>query len=121
MFIPTLIIMLIGMFNSTISPEARNSVAMSVVTLVGYINLLALCRPYTRWRFAVVGLIGGLIAVTIPISLLIGDMFGFAPVMQNPMFFFGMLGIGVALSLLLHLFTDRIEKAVIKKLDAKRK
>jgi hypothetical protein len=41
--------------------------------------------------------------------------------MQNPMFFFGMLGIGVALSLLLHLFTDRIEKAVIKKLDAKRK
>ena len=121
MFIPTLIIMLIGMFNSTISPEARNSVAMSVVTLVGFINLLALCRPYTKWRLAVVGLIGALIAVTIPVSLLIGDMFGFAPVMQSPMFFFGMLGIGVALSLLLHLFTDRIEKMVIKRLDTKRK
>lgn len=119
MFIPTLIIMLIGMFNDAISSEARNSVAMSVVTLVGYINLLALCRPYTKWRLAVVGIIGGLIAVTIPVSLLIGDMFGFAPVTESPAFFFGMLGIGVALSLLLHLFTSGIEKAVIKKLDSK--
>ena len=120
MYLPVLLILILGTLGVGISVECRNSVAMIVVTVVGYINLLSLCRPYTRFRAGVCIFVGAAILITAPLSVLIGsilpiltpDMLGFLPAFENPMFLVGMLGIGISLSLLLELFRKNIERFV---------
>ena len=120
LFVPTLVVLLIGMFNSDISAACRNSVAMCVVTLVGFINLVYLCKPYTKWRGAVVALISILLGASITIGtlaealLLENDIFGFTHVLDNPVFFALMLGLGVSVTLLMHFFRSQLEEWVEK-------
>ncbi len=110
MFLPVLGILLTHMFLGGISVDCRNSVAMIAVTLIGYVNLFAICRPFTRWRAAVVAIIGGALILSVPLGLLLGDMFGFVAATENLGFFLGMTAAGIALSLLLQLFRVPIEK-----------
>ncbi len=118
MFVPVLVVLIVGMIDGIgISPECRNVVAMIVVTIVGYINLVALCRPFTKWRAGVCGIIGAGILLISGVGLLIGDYFGFAHVLENPLFLIGMVGAGVSLALLMHLFSPAIEKGVYKIAD----
>ena len=111
---PTITGMVIGNFGADlISPEARNSVAMCVVILVGYINLIFICRPYTRWRAAVVGLVGVLLAGAITVSSVVDGLnyaFGFHNVVENPVYFALMLAFGGVTALLMHYFRERLEK-----------
>ena len=126
MFIPTLVILLIGLFApGNITVECRNAVAMCVVTLVGFTNLIYACRPFTLWRFAVVGLVGVSMSAGIAVSAVMEatlsqfNIFGFTHVMDNVPFFVFMLALGIILSVLLNFFRSRLEewfdKAIIHK------
>ncbi len=119
MYIPVLIIMILGTVGVNISDECRNSVAMMVVTLVGYCNLISICRPFTKWRaFVVIGsgaailfavvasLVGGLFIAEMP-----RDIIGILPAMENPVFAAIMLIIGLVLALVLGLCRQKIKKA----------
>lgn len=132
MFIPTLVILLIGMFApDNITVDCRNAVAMCVVTLVGFTNLIYACRPFTLWRFAVVGLVGVSMSAGIAVSALMEatlaefNIFGFTHVMDNKPFFIFMLALGIILSVLLNFFRDRLEqwfdKAIINSKNRKEK
>ena len=114
MFLPVLGILLAHMFLGGVSDACRNSVAMIAVTLIGYVNLFAICRPFTKWRAAVVAIIGGALLLSVPLGLLLGDMFGFLAAFENLGFFLGMTAAGIALSLLLQLFRTPIENLLFR-------
>ena len=114
LLVPTIAGMIIGIFGaSIISPAARNSVAMCVVILVGYLNLIFICRPYTKWRAAVVGLVGFLLAGAITVSSVVDGLnyaFGFHHVVKNPVYFAFMLVLGGVTTVLMHYFREKLEK-----------
>lgn len=126
MFVPVLVIMLIGQIGFvTMSDIARNSIAMIVVTVVGFINLISLCRPFTKWRVGVCSIVGaGLVLVSL-ISVYLGyivpglpiDFLHLIPAFENLTLVFSMLGMSISLALLLHLFLPDIEKIVHKVID----
>ena len=133
MFIPVLVIMLIREIGFMSMTDAmRNSIAMVVVTVVGFINLLALCRPFTKWRAGVCSIVGTGIVVVSLVSIYLGniipglpvDFLHLLPAFENLMLFFSMVGMSISLALLLHLFLPDIERLVSKavnKVDEKRK
>ena len=116
MFIPTLIILLIGSISSGISVDCRNAVAMCTVTLVGLLNLIFICRPYTKWRAAVVAFVGVMLSAAIVVSVLAesllveNQIFGFVHTMDNPVFFGLMLGLGLSVTVLLQFFREGLER-----------
>ena len=112
LFIPTLAAMIVASAFS-IDEMTRNAVAMLTVTAVGFVNLLALCRPFTKWRVAVVGIVAAGLAVTFPVTtLFLGDMLTLIPAFSNMLYLFGTLGIGLAISFLFALFGKNIERGV---------
>jgi len=117
MFIPVIITLLLGAQGFGLTVDGRNSVAMVVVTLVGVVNLVALCRPFTKWRAWVVGIVCAGIAAVCGVNMLLGDILGITLVMQNPTFFLGMLGASIALAVLLQLFRAPMEKGIFALID----
>ena len=115
MFIPTLAILVVGRISSAISADTRNAVAMCVVTLVGFINLVYICRPYTKWRAAVAILVGVLLSASVAVSTLAeatlseNGIFGFTHAVDSPSFFFWMMLLGVTLSVVLNFFRSQLE------------
>jgi uncharacterized membrane protein len=88
---------------------------MCVVTLVGFINLFYICRPYTKWRAAVVVLIGVLLGASVAVGALAeavftkNDIFGFTHVLDDPLFFVLMLVLGVSVTVLMQFFRAQLE------------
>lgn len=127
--VPALIIMIMGICGVNISSECRNSTIMLVLTTVGFINLVSVCIPFTKWRVGVCCLVGAGIALVIPASIYIGylipalgvDMLGILPAFENLQFFFGMMGIGICLAVLLQLVRPRLEKFIFSIADKKAK
>ena len=120
MFIPVLALMIVEKTMSSVSLQCRNSIALWSVTVVGLINLLALCRPYTKWRVAVVSIVCACLGIVIPCSIfLFNDMFGFATAFEHlPVF--GIILISCsAVTLLLQTFRRRIEVFIEKRLRTK--
>ncbi len=120
MFIPVLTILLLGLSGFGISSESRNAIAVIAVTLVGLINLLALCRPFTKWRIGVCAIATLGVTVLTVGSILLGDTYHLASAGENLMFFIGMIGASVSLAVLMHLVFGHIERAitfVVDKLD----
>ena len=113
MFIPVLTILLLGLSGFGISSESRNAIAVIAVTLVGLINLLALCRPFTRWRVGVCAIATLGVTVLTFGSILLGDKYRLACAIDNPMFFIGMIGASVSLAVLMHLVFGHIERAIL--------
>ena len=115
MFVSVLVIILLDKFGIIIMSDAtRNSIAMLVVTLVGFINLIALCHPFTKWRVGVCSIVGvGLIAIGC-VSVLLNDMIHILPAFEKPKFLFGMLGVSVSLSLLMILIFPYAEALIYK-------
>lgn len=115
MFIPTLVILLVGRFSNSVSVDCRNAVAMCSVTLVGFLNLVYICRPYTKWRAAVIGLIAALLGAGITVSVLAESfmlqqgIFGFIHAMDAPWFFAFMMALSVTVTVLLHFFRSQLE------------
>ena len=117
MLVPVIALMIVEKF-ITMSLESRNSIAMSVILAVSFINLFALCKPFTKWRAFVVSLIGGLIAIAVPVSIFVlGDMLRFKPVMHNPLIFAIMLFVGIAFTVLMQIFRGKIEKIIEKNIE----
>ncbi len=111
LFLPVLVLLLIGTFTPEISADTRNAVAMCVVTLCGFVNLIHICRPYTKWRFGVVCLVALLVGGAVTGSnFLPVDTFGFSHVIQNPHFFGWMLGLGFLFTTIIQLFREQFEK-----------
>ena len=116
LFVPTLVIQLIGRFSNSVSVDCRNAVAMCAVTLVGFLNLVYICRPYTKWRGAVVGLIATLLGAGITVSVLAesffvkNGIFGFIHAMDNFRFFAFMMALSVIVTVLLQFFRTQLEK-----------
>lgn len=125
LFIPTLIIMIIGILGMGISADCRNSTIMLVLTAVGFVNLISICRPFTKWRAGVCALVGVGVAIVIPVSIFLGnlipavgvDLLDVLPAFENLKFFFGMMGIGVSLAVLLQLFRSSMEKGIFALID----
>ena len=110
LLVPVLSLMIIEKF-TPIGVDARNSIAMAVVTLVGFINLLTLCTPYTKWRAAVVGISATLLLVAVPVSILfLGDLFDFLPAFGNMRIFIITLAIGMLISVIMQIFRGKLEK-----------
>ncbi len=95
--------------------ETRNAIAMAVITVVGYINLAILCTPMSRWKMIVVTTVGVLIGGTVPVSIfLLGDMFGFKPIVDELVIFLCMIAISMVFTVMLHVFRGKIEKLVAR-------
>ena len=113
MFLPIFVLLMINPSSFAISMSSRNAVASIAVTLVGFINLVALCRPFNKWRLGVCLAVGGGIVLTVGVNLLIGDaVLGLIPAYDNPLFFFGIIGIAVSIALIMHMFVKHIERGV---------
>ena len=113
MFLPILILLLINPDSFHISIDARNAVASIAVTLVGLINLVALCRPFNKWRLGVCGIVSGGIVLALGINFILNDaILGLLPAFENPLFFIGIIGISISIALIMHMFVKHIEKLV---------
>ena len=122
-YLPVLLIMILGTAGVGISAECRNAAATVVVTLVGYINLVSICHPFTKFRAAVC--IGVALALTGAVALsfaspMLGteDLIGILPAMENTQFLVGVVGIGASLALLLQLFKSSIARSLFAFGDA---
>ena len=117
LFVPTLVILIVGTYGSPELRDSRDAVAMCVVILVGYLNLVNICRPYTKWRFAVVVTVGVLLAAGITISSVAESMlaeqgiFGFSHAIDNPIFFIWMMLLAAAIAILMNFFRRYLELA----------
>lgn len=81
-----------------------SAIATVAVTLIGFINLVFLCRPYTKWRASVVGIVAFLIVAAAPVvTFLMNDMLELTPIVKAPVVALGVLGLGVAVALIIHL------------------
>jgi cation-transporting ATPase E len=110
---PVFVIMLIERFNPNIEIYSRNAMAMVFVTIVGFLNLVTLCTPYTKWRAAVVSLSAVLLTATALISIfLLNDMFNLAPLTDNLMVFFIMLTVSMFVTIVMQIFRGKIEQLI---------
>ena len=113
MFLPILILLLTPPELFGVNTVTRNAVATIAVTLVGLINLLALCRPFNKWRMYVCLIIVGGITLAVGVNFILKDaVLGLLPAFENLLFFLGIIGIAISLSLIMHMFVKYIEKFV---------
>ncbi len=116
MLIPVVTVLVLSKMRIIEMAGVGSAVATVAVTLIGFINLLFLCRPYTKWRAVVVGIVVVCIVAAAPIAtFLLGDMLHIIPLAQNPAVAFTVVGIGVVCAVLLH-----IGKSVFDTIMAKR-
>ena len=107
MFLPTLFIMLIDRFNIVpMTADVKNSIAMIVVTVIGFINLISLCRPFTKWRVGVCCTVVVGFFIVGSASILVGDMIHILPALEKPTFLFSVLSAGVGFAVIVHILTS---------------
>ncbi len=117
MFIPVVVLMLIIEKSTGISLECRNSIAMAVVTMIGYLNLIHICRPFTKWRAGVVIAVGLLLGGFIPFSIYrLNDMFNFGYISNNYIVFTIVMSLGLVCAFVMHNCSKRVQKAMEKRL-----
>lgn len=121
MFVPVLALMILEKFRGlSLTLASRNSMSMIMVTIVGFINLIFLCRPFTKWRLAVVGAVGALLGAIATVSVyLLGDMFAILPAFDHKtVLFFVTLG-SVGFVILMQFFRGSIEALVERRFKEK--
>ena len=125
LFLPVLAAMLIGTSAIGVSDECRNAVIMVIITVVGYINLLSICRPFTKWRVGVCALVGAGILLVGGLSIPLGKIitlvdFGLPLAVENPVFLASMLAASVVLAVLLQLVRNKMEMLIFRLLEKKK-
>ena len=91
LFIPVLVILLISKSLIPMDNVVRNSIAMILVILAGYVNLFFLCMPFNKWRTMVASLVFVLIAVLTVVSVFgLNDMLGFLPAFREKALLYAM-------------------------------
>jgi cation-transporting ATPase E len=117
MLLPILALMIMEKF-TTMSYDARNAIALSLVIAVAFINLFYLCLPFTKWRIFVISFVFGLLAISIPVSVFfLHDLFHLMPLRQNLVVFFIMLGVSAVATVVIQSFRAQIEKIIAKRLE----
>ena len=118
---PVFSLLLLGKFMPDVSLDSRNAMAMALVTIIGFINLLCLCTPYTRWRAAVVSLSAILITGATLFSIFVlDDMFRLAPLAENVSVFIIVLTASLFITILMQIFRGKIEKFIQGRIDRQR-
>ncbi|MBO5879501.1 MAG: HAD-IC family P-type ATPase [Clostridia bacterium] len=119
MFLPVLALMIVEKVSS-VSYECRNSISIWSVTAVGILNLIMLCRPFTKWRALVVSIVSACLAVVLPVSIfLFGDTYDLLPAFESPeVFSIVILSCGV-ITVVLQIFRGKIEKFIEKRMKSK--
>ena len=109
MLIPVFLVQVIGK-GSTYTSESVSAIATLAVTLGAYMNLIFLCKPYSKWRIWVVSICGALLGISIPVSMFfLDDMMNLLPAFDNlGLLFYGM-GLAIGLALLIHVGIKRIK------------
>lgn len=109
MLIPVFLVQVIGK-GSTYTSESVSAIATLAVTLGAYMNLIFLCKPYSKWRIWVVSICGVLLGISIPVSMFfLDDMMNLLPAFDNlGLLFYGM-GLAIGLALLIHVGIKRIK------------
>ncbi len=119
---PVFVLLLLGKFMSGVNIGSRNAMAMALVTIIGFINLLCLCTPYTKWRAAVVSISAVLISsITVFSIVVLDDMFHLAPLKENLLIFIIILTPSIFIAMLMQIFRGKIEKFIKGRLDRKRR
>jgi hypothetical protein len=119
---PVFSLLLLGKFMTDVNINSRNAMAMALVTIIGFINLLCLCTPYTKWRAAVVSLSAALITGATLISIfLLDDMFHLAPLKDNISVFFIVLTASLFIAITMQIFRGKIENFIQSRIDKQRK
>ncbi len=116
MFFPTLAILIVSK-TGAVNVGVCDSVAMCAVILIGYINLVYVCRPFTKWRAFVAGGIGILLVIAIPLGVLADStlfagapMFNFAAALSDPVFFCVIMASSFLFTLIMQTLRKPIEK-----------
>ena len=122
LFIPTLTLLILAKTAFPMSLETRNSIAMILVIIAGYVNLLFLCYPFNKWRGMVASLVGALIAlITFGSIFLLSDMLGFLPATEKSTVLIAMSGATVAFAVLMQLLSTPLERLLTRLLSKKQK
>ena len=117
LIIPVSALMIMNGAGAITQPE-RNAIGMLVITAVGWVNLLFICRPYTKWRLSVTLISAvGIAAVLFVTTALMGDYLGVKNAITNIPALIGAIGLGVAVAAVIHFATDLI-KFIRKKKSA---
>ena len=120
MFIPVLAVMIIEKTTPALTLACRNSIALWAVTVIGFLNLIFLCIPYTDWRIAVVSAVAALLTIVIPSSIFIlDDMFGFTPAFEHPVIFAAVLGSSIVIAVLMQFFRGKMERFMRKHFEGR--
>ena len=115
MFIPAFALMILQKTVTGLSLASSNSIALWAVTVVGFVNLVFLCIPFSDWRFTVVSSVAALLAIIIPFStFLLDDKFGFKPAFEHPVIFTIVLSSSILFAVIMQLFRRKAE-AFMKK------
>ena len=118
---PVFTLLLLGKIMPAMSIDSRNAMAMALVTTVGFINLMCLCTPYTKWRAAVVALSAVLISGATLLSIFaLDDMFHLAPLKDNILTFIIVLTSSLFITILMQIFRGKIEKFIQGRIDRQR-
>ncbi len=116
MFVPVLALMIIEKAAHGVNLDCRNSIALWAVTSIGFINLVFLCRPYTKWRSCVVGAVALLLCAIVPFSMFVlGDTFRFLPAFHSMSSFIPVISSSVIIAIVMQLFREKTEKFIEKR------
>lgn len=103
MLIPVFLVQIIGKGDG-LSSAASSAIATAAVTVSALMNLIFLCRPYSKWRAGVVGTCSAMLLVAIPISVfLLGDMMHLLPAFEDPPLLLSIVGLSAILAVIVHL------------------
>ena len=119
---PVFCLLILGKFMPGVSIDSRNAMAMALVTIIGFINLLCLCTPYTKWRAMVVSLSAVLISGATVFSILVlNDIFHLIPLKDNLLVFIIILTPSIFITMTMQIFRGKIEKFIQGRLDRQRR
>ncbi len=123
MITPVFAMLVLEKLLPAISIESRNSISAAVIIVVGFINLMTLCTPYTKWRALVVSISAFLITAASTVSILfLGDMFKFAPAIETTesiIAFIVMVTVAIFVAIVMQIFRGKIEKFIYSRLRRK--
>ncbi len=122
MLVPVLVLMIVNKFTQ-MAVIYRDSMAMVVILTVAFINLVALCKPFTKWRATVVAIIAGLLVTVIPVSIFaLGDILKFKPAFnfEYHQIFYTTLILALVFTLVMQMFRGKIEHIISKNIEKNR-
>ena len=116
LFLPVLTLLILGSFGVFESNDIRNVLAMLSMTAAGYVNLVSMCLPFTKWRAGVVGAMGAGVLLAFPVTYLLNDMLEISLLSGMG----GVVFIVVLASITVAAIVQLVSRLVLKKLHQKK-